>query len=364
MIGFALVALTYVGAANPPLWMGACAIALIAVLFWLQFAHSFPNKLPRLARYRKQTLTLQAIITFAPFAVFGHAWLGMPGFLGASCLLTLPPGAAWASVAAVVAATDAEYLLGPHTLSEAGYLTVATMLTTLTVFGMSKLAELVREVHTSRADMARMAVDAERLRFARDLHDLLGYSLSAIILKCELAHRLVPAQPERAQQELTEILQAARDALGDVRIVASSYRELSLDSELVSARSILATIGIDACVKVAHDEVRGETETVMATVLREAVTNILRHSKAQNCVIESVREGDSVQLRIANDGLDEPLAGGLALIADRRAGPIGNGLSNLAYRVESLGGKLAACQGGDGWFELTATIPISNRPAA
>jgi two-component system, NarL family, sensor histidine kinase DesK len=351
--------MTYVQAAHPPVWMTACAIALIAVLFGLQFAHSFPNKLPRLARHRKKTLALQAIITFAPFAVFGQAWLGMPGFLGASCLLTLPPGLGWACVAGVVAATDAEYLSGPHNLGQIGYLTVATLLTTLTVFGMSKLAELVREVHVSRADMARLAVDAERLRFARDLHDLLGYSLSAIILKCELAHRLVLAQPDRAQRELTEILQAARDALSDVRIVASSYREFSLDSELASAKSILATIGVDTMVTIAHGCVPASAETVMATVLREAVTNILRHSKAQKCVIESAREGNAIKLRIANDGLDEQLDGGAPTVIERRTGPVGSGLSNLAYRVDSLGGKLAARQCADGWFELTATIPIA-----
>jgi two-component system sensor histidine kinase DesK len=357
MIGFALVAVTYVQAAHTSLWMSGAALALLLALFGLQFTHSFPHRLPRLAAHRKLTLALQAIITFLPFAVFGQAWLGMPGFLCASCLLILPPALGWACVGAVVACTETVYLITAHNPGQAAYLAVGTVLTALTVYGMSQLAELVREVHHSRADLARMAVDQERLRFARDLHDLLGYSLSTIILKCELAHRLIPQQPERSQHELAEILQTARQALGDVRAIASSYRELSLSAEVASAQSILATVGIPAVVTVQQGAISGPNETVLAIVLREAITNILRHSKAQQCTIEAARDGDAIRMRIANDGLDQHPA-------KEQQGPAGSGLDNLRHRVAALGGRLTAGHRTDGWFELTAVVPLAGQHTA
>jgi two-component system, NarL family, sensor histidine kinase DesK len=361
MIGFALVAVTYVQAAHPPLWATATALVLIGVLFFLQFTHSFPGRVPRLAGRRKQTLLLQAILTFGPFFIFGQAWLGMPGFLGASCLLILPPALGWSCVVGVLAATEVEYFVSARSVGEAAYLAVATALTTLTVYGMSQLAEIVREVHTSRSELARMAVVQERLRFARDLHDLLGYSLSTVILKCELAHRLSGRQPERTQGELADILQITRQALSDVRVVAGGYRELSLGAELASVESILATIDIDAQISVEHGELPVAAETVLATVLREAVSNMLRHSKAQQCLISVTEEAGSVRLRISNDGVDEQHAPSRTLLAD--TGPAGSGLGNLSYRVGSVGGELSTERRADGWFEITATIPLARGPS-
>ncbi|CAM5724203.1 hypothetical protein SALBM311S_00537 [Streptomyces alboniger] len=154
-----------------------------------------------------------------------------------------------------------------------------------------------------------MAVAGERLRFARDLHDLLGFGLSAITLKSELTFRLVATRPERAREELVGILQISRQALADVRSVARGYREMSLDAEAASADDVLTAAEIEARIDLDCGPVSDRAGTVLATVIREGVTNVLRHSKAQHCVIEagpaSGPGGPLVRLVVANDGADE-----------------------------------------------------------
>src|SRR5262249_35453169 len=122
---------------------------------------------------------------------------------------------------------------------------VATIDTGLVVFGLTRLAGLVTDLHEARTELAEAAVAEERLRFARDLHDLLGYSPSAITLKGHPTHRLLLKTPEKAQEDLTEVPDISRRALADVRSVARGYRELSLDAEAASARSVLTAADVD-----------------------------------------------------------------------------------------------------------------------
>lgn len=359
LLGYFSVAVTYVVDAHPsgkavdPVVLTLALLPMTALL-GLQLTHSFPGLVPRLGGARHWTLALQAVLTFLPFAVFKQAWLGMPGFLAGSSLLVLAPALAWPTFGAILLCTDVLLFQVGYGWGKVGYTTVSTALTGLVVFGLSRLSGLVAEVSRSRAELARLAVAQERLRFSRDVHDLLGYSLSTITLKCELVHRLVPRQNSRAQQELSEILQTSRQALADVRAVASGYRKMSLFAEAETARSMLTAAGITATARIDCGKLPDLVDTVLASVLREGLTNVLRHSKAEHCAIEARRTEHRVRLTLVNDGVGKPST---ILRADSSDG--GSGIGNLKVRLEGLGGRLRAGVRSDGWFELRAELEVS-----
>ncbi|MET9374494.1 histidine kinase [Streptomyces sp. NPDC002992] len=351
---FFAVALTYaVGGGFGAGELALCGVLMLMLLF-LQLSHSFPDWIPPAVPFRRATLALQAVLTFAPFALFGAAWLGMPGFLAASSLLVLRSAVGWTVFALVIAATGVVQFAVGYGVGQLAYNTVATVLTGLVVYGLSRLSGLIREVQAAREELIRLAVTQERLRFARDLHDLLGFSLSTITLKCELAHRLVRVAPERAEMEITEIVQTARQALTDVRSVASSYVQMNLNREVDSAASLLRAVGIRTDIRVTQEPLHSSVDTVLATVLREGVTNLLRHSKAQHCVIEASVDGDTARLRITNDGLRDRDS---AHCPDGEGVTGGVGLRSLTIRAEAVGGRLTSRVREDGWFELSAELP-------
>jgi two-component system sensor histidine kinase DesK len=295
------------------------------------------------------SLSVQTVVTYAPYVVLHQLWGGLAGPLAGAVLLLLPRPTAWFPFLAVVASMGPVASLKYHTADWISYYIISTMVLGLVVFGLTRLSELVRELAAARIELARMAVVAERLRFARDLHDLLGYSLSSITLKSELAYRLVPGQPDRARKELTEILQASRQALADVREVASSYREMSLASEASSAKSMLETAEIEAKVAINVGPLPRDLDTVLATTLREGVTNILRHSKVQHCSITAVLTDSSIRLEVANDGVTDQ--------DDDALSRTGSGLGNLRTRLAAFDGTLTAGVTPDHWFHLTAEVP-------
>ncbi|MER6094136.1 sensor histidine kinase [Streptomyces bluensis] len=353
--GFALVGFLNVMAEKP----GAVILVVSGLVFCLigllQLVHSSYRLRHFRARWYRWTLSLQAVLTYLPLFVLGLGWGEMAGFLGASLLLVLKPVVAWplfGLVAMTAAATGPMLGMGA---ADSADITVTTVLTGLIVYGLSRLAQLVVDVQAAQAELARLAVSQERLRFARDLHDLLGYSLSAVTLKSELACRLVPATPERALEELKSILEISRQALADVRTVARGYRDMSLATEAVSAQSVLEAAGIQVTTDFRGAPTEGEVNTIMATVLREAITNLLRHSKAEHCRLESwtTALGELV-LTIANDGvqpLPQSADGTLAI-------PDGSGLGNLQFRLTSIGGSLSTGVDEAGWFVLRAVAPV------
>ena len=154
----------------------------------------------------------------------------MAGFFAGSALLLLSGWLAWALFAAVVAGMiPVAAAAAPETGAYgAAYLTLSTLVLGLVVFGLARLSLAIRYVHGTRGELAQLAIIGERMRFARDLHDLLGYSLSAIALKAEVTRRLVGSNPAGARAELAEVLDIARQALADVRTGASGYRNVSL----------------------------------------------------------------------------------------------------------------------------------------
>ncbi|MGB8942459.1 MAG: histidine kinase [Streptomyces sp.] len=353
-LGITAINLLSQGPSTPELITG---LVTLSAVFGLQLLHSRPGA-DRAAPWSKAaTLGAQALLTYLPLAFFGILWGAMAGFLGGSLLLLLPPRAAWPLYGVTGLSLLIPGIIGGMSVVDLVYMCQSTLLTGLVVYGLSRLSSLVEEVYAARAEIARMAVAGERLRLARDLHDLLGYSISAIVLKSELLQRLIRAQHPRADQEVEEVLAISRQALSDVRRVARSYRDMSLVSEVSSAKSVLdaAEVEVEVVLAPAIEKISSQAGTALATVLREGVTNLLRHSKASHCNITAVVDDGTARLTIINDGVVENY--------HDPSPDSGNGLGNLKQRLDELGGRLIterekeippAC---GGWFRLVAELP-------
>ncbi|MFD9443882.1 sensor histidine kinase [Streptomyces sp. NPDC060006] len=327
-------------------------IALVLMVFAVQFQVSAPSARSWGTRRRLVVLGLQVSLTYPPLIWYGISWGSMEGPLAASVLLVLKPSVAWPVYALVVSSIPAYSLALGQPVAQAAYLLIAGMLCGIVIYGLSRLTDLVHEVHETREELARMAVGRERLRFARDLHDLLGYSLSAIALKGELIHRLIDVRPGHARSETEELLVVARQALADVRLVSSGYRDMSLRDEAASAATILAAADIQADVAIECGRLHPAVDTVLATALREGVTNILRHSKVRRCSISATLSEETVLLSLVNDGAHEPGTSP----SDRNASS--SGLRNLQARFAEIGGGLTVGLRETGRFHLEAYAPI------
>lgn len=246
--------------------------------------------------------------------------LGMVTFVVAFGMFTLPLGWALGVFAAGLAATIA-WPYAEGVLSDTWLLTLIVVMvgvSTLTV----RLVEVRQERHRAMTD--ELALVAERERVARDVHDVLGHSLTVVTVKAELAERLVDLDPARAKVELAEIRDLTRQSLAEVRATVAGLRVARLTDELVAARSALVGAGIEA--EVADDVavVDPRHRMVLAWTLREAVTNVVRHSGATRC---TVRLGPS-WLEVSDDGR------GPGEAAE------GNGLRGIRERIARSGGSL------------------------
>src|SRR5262249_47157448 len=219
-----------------------------------------------------------------------------------------------------------------------------------------------RRLREERVERTRYAAVAEeRLRIARDLHDLLGQNLSLIALKSELAGRLLATAPERAAAEIGDVERGARTALHEVREAVAGYRQPTLASELHSARDVLAAAGIAY-----HAEGNGAEvgmlpapiDAAMAWTVREGITNVVRHSRTRQCEVRVTRVGGEARVEVTDDGP------GLVAVASSQpplvptsTGP-GNGLRGLAERVSALGGRFEAGPLAGGGFRLAVAMPL------
>jgi two-component system sensor histidine kinase DesK len=218
----------------------------------------------------------------------------------------------------------------------------AIFLGSLAVYGMRRAIQRTIELDAARKDMAELAVREERNRFARDLHDILGHSLTVITVKAELAGRLIGANPERAAAEVADVESLARAALADVRAAVAGYRELSLAGELVSARAALQAAGIKAELPTTVDEVPEEIRELFAWVVREGVTNVVRHSGAKRCTIRIT----AAEIEVLDDGKG-PTPGGSAS---------GHGLVGLRERADQAGASIQVGRAPGGGFRLAVKV--------
>lgn len=225
-----------------------------------------------------------------------------------------------------------------------------------------------RALAEARQENARLAIQEERNRMARDVHDILGHSLTVITVKAELAARLLEVSPERARTEVADLERLARDALADVRQAVAGFREMSLPAELARARSSLAAAGIEADLPTAADAVPTDLRELCAWTLREGVTNVIRHSGATTCRV-TLDEGG---ITVADDGpvhLGTPGNGGHGGDAGRSdvtSHPqAGTGLIGLRERAQAVGAQLRTTVLDPHGFELSVrTVPTVPRPVS
>ncbi|MDB4876679.1 MAG: sensor histidine kinase [Gemmatimonadetes bacterium] len=196
----------------------------------------------------------------------------------------------------------------------------------------SEVGRANAKLRLAHDEIEHLAVVAERERIARDMHDVLGHTLSLIVLKAELASKLADIDPARATKEIRELEQVARHALQEVRQAIGGYRA-TLAEEVVRARTLLEAAGIAGDIDIPHVQLERNREEVLAFALREAVTNVVRHSGAKRVTIRLVGDGDSLSLDVADDG-----HGG-----DQTEGA---GLRGMRVRVEAIGGTLFREHGG------------------
>ncbi len=235
-----------------------------------------------------------------------------------------------AAVAAGVCALAGRPEIGILVACVAGFMTFTVQLSVW-------LLRMVTELDEARGAAAALSVAEERLRFSRDLHDVVGRALSAIAVKSDLAATLSRRGDDRAAQQMDEVRDLAQESLAEARELVRGYRSIALASELAGARSLLEAAGITTDIRGSADALPIELAETAAWVVREGVTNILRHSSAQQAVIEVT--GESVS--IANDGA-----------VQQRAGD-GTGVNGLRERVTAVGGILEVIHD-EGTFTLTA----------
>ena len=228
-----------------------------------------------------------------------------------------------------------------------GFLFPATFLSTFIGAANIYFAQRNRSMEKLRVaheEIEHLAKVAERERIARDLHDVLGHTLSLITLKSELAGKLIDRDPAQAKSEIRDVEQTARQALAEVRQAIGGYRSKGLDAEICQARTTLETAGVKVELHTSHIELPANQERVLALSLREAVTNVVRHAHATRCWLRLDRRNGHCRLEVQDDG-----RGGYQVE--------GNGLRGMRERVEALGGRLE--RDSSGGTKLRITLPVA-----
>lgn len=300
-------------------------------------------------------LLSMVLVSFA-----GNAWGGMFIFTVASAGFRFSPLRTGQTIVGLDLLIIVFSWLGHQSLSYLlGQGVFLVTIVGITCIGASWAARSNRELRAARQELARLAVSEERLRFARDLHDLLGHTLSLIAIKSELAGRLVPTAPERAVAEIGDVEQAARKALQEVREAVVGYRQPTLVDELHAAREILTAAGIDFTQKGDGVVLPAPVEAVLSWAVREGVTNVIRHSRARHCTITVTQHAGSVRTEIVDDGRGNGYGGdGHTASPSSAAGHGGSGLRGLSERVAALGGTCEAGPRSGGGFRLAVSLPV------
>jgi two-component system, NarL family, sensor histidine kinase DesK len=324
------------------LWPTLASLPLFLAVY---VRHLRPGAQVTLAQVLSFALLSYALEPFNPFAntyltyAAAFATFALPG-LARPLLLT--------AVLLAVQALEVLLLRQPVPLiAISGLICVVSCLGN--VFGLANRRKN-EALRLSQEEVRRLAAVAERERIGRDLHDLLGHTLSLVALKGELAGRLVARDPAAATREIAEVTEIAREALTQVRAAVSGMRAAALASELLSARALLESSGVELTWRQEAAALPPSVETALAMIVREAATNIQRHARATHASVEISADGargDAVALRVSDNG-----RGGIAAR--------GNGLTGISERVRALGGTLEIDSPPGAGTVLRARLPVAS----
>jgi two-component system, NarL family, sensor histidine kinase DesK len=334
------------------------------------------NTGPPLSRRRIGLLaTLAALAVLMPVVCDG-SWVALWIYVSSGCGLSLPLGRPNWALRGGIASTAAICVLGPLLRQPAaswGQLVLPGLFSCLVVLGVRRMQVVINQLREAREEVKRLAASEERLRMARDLHDLAGHSLATITLKAELARKLLPVDPQAAEKQLFDIEQVSRQSLADFREAVSGYRRPTLAVETASARTAFDAAGIAFAAdpglvgRSGADGFDPEVEAALAWCLREAATNVVRHSGAARCtarLIEARVDGvRTLTLEVCDDGPARPAEavepGEPAEPGADGVGPgWGNGLTGLRERLAPLRATLSAAPARPHGFRVAATVPL------
>jgi two-component system, NarL family, sensor histidine kinase DesK len=277
---------------------------------------------------------------------FNLAALGYLIFAFFSAAFTLPTRMAWKVIASVILIYVVETMLLGHDSTTILSCALPAVLLGISAVYTAYTHQQQMALRRSTQEILRLATLAERERIGRDLHDLLGHTLSVVALKSELARKLIDRDLDAARNEISEVERVARDALSQVRNAVSGIRSTALSAELVAATALLEAQGVKVKCETEHVKLPHDRETALALSLREAATNIRRHSGATGVTIRVKQEPTAVVVEVADDG---------------RGGRIvpGNGLNGMRERLGSVGGTLSLIPNQNGGTLLRASVPIA-----
>jgi two-component system sensor histidine kinase DesK len=377
---FAAIWLVYLAQPASKLWsdpdlarryLGLADLIAFAAVFIVTFAAARFLRGSRNRRLSRRigvaALAAEAVFVGLAYLVLGSSAGSLLIYVSVMAVFLLPGRAGWTAVGAFAAVS----LIVPwaHGWTVDGTMAFQILVSALAAWGVSHVIQRNAQLVEARNEITRLALAEQRNAFARDLHDILGHSLTVVAVKAELAGRLTTLDPERAGAEIGDVERIARQALADVRAAAAGYREVTLAGELASARTALAAAGIEADLP---DQGLGSIprprQELFGWVVREGVTNVVRHSGATHCRIRA----SASEVEISDDGCGPPgPAGRTANRADECGGwpaghpPVlahgcgptsGHGLAGLRERAAGAGAVVSVGRSAAGGFTLRVRV--------
>jgi two-component system sensor histidine kinase DesK len=340
-------------------WLAVAGLAVFVIAYLWAITNAFDDRHPIARPIDFALLGVLAAAGIALLAGYGRApggWMTVMLYVGVAGGALLRPAwaAAWVlSCIGVLIGYALDGRTGAKVTAETASVAFGMLLASALVHIVKQMRHYIRLLRDTRSQLAKAAVTEERLRFARDLHDLLGHSMSLIVVKAQVVRRLAEQDPAVAKAAAEDIERIGRSALVDVRAAVDGYRAPELSSELDSVRAALADAGVTVRVRQVGAPPPTRVADVFALVVRESATNVMRHSQARHCDIEVIVTPETATLSIRDDGR-----------GTRKDHAPGFGLIGLTERLRSVGGELrAADRTGDG-FEVVATVPVGVVAAA
>ncbi|WP_327356496.1 sensor histidine kinase [Streptomyces sp. NBC_01304] len=330
---------------TPNPWVGGAGLLIFNSLY-VSVVFSAFDPYRRNGWWTYVALSGMAVVTAGLGIGYGGAWLALFPLLSLACGAVLRGRRLGGTVLVLACTAALTAALRDHDAWGAIASGYGTLLSGIVTAAILALSENVVELRETRQELARVAVEKERLRFSRDLHDLLGHTLSVIVVKSEAARRLAPRDLDGALAQVTDIESIGRQALTEIREAVTGYREGSLATELDRARDALAAAGIESVVRQSGPPLAPQAAALLGWVVRESVTNAVRHSGATQCEIEVVGTPGRVRLTVTDDGRGVGSA------------PPGNGLTGLTERLVAAGGTLQSGAAPQRGFRVTAQLPI------